>query len=386
MRKLNLGFSVACLAALMLADTAQAQLYFGGGGRGGTSVGISTPGFGVGYRSGGWGGSGWGVRIGQPYYYGSGWNAYPGYGYGYGSPYYGGAWYTSYPSWGSSVYSYPSYYSSSWSYPSSTYYSSGSTWDPSYAAGPLSSSYQALYQEPRDQNQVLLRVHVPEPSAKVWIEDQLTQQQGTDRLFVSPPLNAGTYHYTVRASWMENGREVSREQKVKVEAGREAQVNFQQRAGESGINRTGFDQPAPATSPARDPSRPQDNRDSPSKSGLQPDSNPNVGTRDNRPLTPGTPESRSQDANRPVPAPGAISQTSTSTVSGKVVRVEKDQLVLTTTDGNREQTYRIPAEVSVMLNGKKADLNELKPGMTLSLSTKAGSPTTVTRVEATSPK
>lgn len=416
MRRLSLGLSFVCLAMLVLADTAQAQFSFGRGGRGGwggTSVGISTPGFGVGYRSGGWGGSGWGVRIGQPYY-GGGRGGYPGYGYGgygngYGQPYYGGNWYSAYPSLGYSSYAYPSsgYYSSGGSYPSSTY-SLGSTGNPSYAAGPQSGSYQASYQEPQgqNQNQAILRVHVPETSAKVWVEGQLTQQMGTDRVFVSPPLEPGTYHYTIRASWMANGREVSREEKVKVEAGREAHVNFQQGGGDSAINRAGFEQPAPGTQPARDPSRPlddrnrldnpqrplnqerprtQDDRDRLNQSGLRPDSNPNVGTRENRPITPGTPESRLQDANRQAPAPGAASQTSTNTVSGKVVRVEKDQLVITTTDGNREQTYRIPSETGIMLDGKKSELTALKPGMTLSLDTKAGSPTTVTRVVATSP-
>ena len=53
-------------------------------------------------------------------------------------------------------------------------------------------------------------------------------------MFVSPPLEKGQrYHYTIRASWMENGKEVSREKKVDVEPGREFTVNFSQRGDEA---------------------------------------------------------------------------------------------------------------------------------------------------------
>jgi uncharacterized protein (TIGR03000 family) len=94
--------------------------------------------------------------------------------------------------------------------------------------------------EPRAENlgnQVLVRVRVPSPDARVWIQDMLSQRQGTERLFISPPLEAGsTYSYIIRASWMENGKEVSRDQKVRVTPGQPATVAF---AGPEDQNREG---------------------------------------------------------------------------------------------------------------------------------------------------
>jgi uncharacterized protein (TIGR03000 family) len=72
-----------------------------------------------------------------------------------------------------------------------------------------------------------VRVVVPSPEAKVWIEDTLTRQKGTDRVFVSPPLEQGpTYAYTVKTSWLERGREVTLEKPVKVRPGQESLVDF----------------------------------------------------------------------------------------------------------------------------------------------------------------
>src|SRR5262249_13929838 len=40
------------------------------------------------------------------------------------------------------------------------------------------------------------------------------------------PLEPGTYTYTLRSTWMENGREVNREKQVSVKPGQEAVVRF----------------------------------------------------------------------------------------------------------------------------------------------------------------
>jgi uncharacterized protein (TIGR03000 family) len=70
-------------------------------------------------------------------------------------------------------------------------------------------------------------VLVPSPNAKIWFDDTPTHQQGTCRLFVSPPLGRGeTYSYTIKASWLEKGREVIREKQVKVRPGQETLVDF----------------------------------------------------------------------------------------------------------------------------------------------------------------
>jgi uncharacterized protein (TIGR03000 family) len=79
-------------------------------------------------------------------------------------------------------------------------------------------------------NQATVRVTVPDPDARVYFDDELTRQTGPERTFNSPPLDPSkSYTYTVRATWTENGREVSRSQDVKVQAGREAAVDFREK-------------------------------------------------------------------------------------------------------------------------------------------------------------
>ncbi len=72
-----------------------------------------------------------------------------------------------------------------------------------------------------------IRVLVPSPNANLWFDNTPTLQQGACRLFVSPPLDREkTYTYTIKASWLERGREVTREKQVKVRPGRETVVDF----------------------------------------------------------------------------------------------------------------------------------------------------------------
>src|SRR5262245_3963279 len=78
------------------------------------------------------------------------------------------------------------------------------------------------------QAPAILRVTVPE-NAKLEIDGMKTTQTSSVRLFESPPLASGKkYSYTVKASWMENGKEVTREQTVSVQAGRESAVDLRQ--------------------------------------------------------------------------------------------------------------------------------------------------------------
>jgi len=100
------------------------------------------------------------------------------------------------------------------------------------------SGYQSFYGRPgANRNEALVRVQVPSPDARVWIQDMLSRQRGYERVFISPPLEpGGKYTYTLRASWMENGREVSREKKVSVSPGQPATVVF---SGAAGQNREG---------------------------------------------------------------------------------------------------------------------------------------------------
>ena len=56
---------------------------------------------------------------------------------------------------------------------------------------------------------LILSVKVPQPAAEVLVDGKKTQQTGTDRIFESPPLEAGKgYAYTITARWIEGGRVV----------------------------------------------------------------------------------------------------------------------------------------------------------------------------------
>jgi uncharacterized protein (TIGR03000 family) len=86
---------------------------------------------------------------------------------------------------------------------------------------------RALYAPTPLTNEAAIRVRVPDPEARVSFDDALTRQTGDERTFTSPPLSPGkTYTYTISATWLENGREVTRSKDVKVEAGRAATVDF----------------------------------------------------------------------------------------------------------------------------------------------------------------
>jgi uncharacterized protein (TIGR03000 family) len=70
-----------------------------------------------------------------------------------------------------------------------------------------------------DSSTALVVAHMPE-DAQIWFEDTPTQQRGTLRQFVSPPLTPGKrYTYTVRLQWHEDGQWVSQVHSFPVHAG-----------------------------------------------------------------------------------------------------------------------------------------------------------------------
>jgi uncharacterized protein (TIGR03000 family) len=63
--------------------------------------------------------------------------------------------------------------------------------------------------------------------AEIWFDDEKTVQEGTVRLFVSPPLPPGRdYTYEVRARWREAGNEVTQSHRVTVRAGQQVSIAF----------------------------------------------------------------------------------------------------------------------------------------------------------------
>jgi uncharacterized protein (TIGR03000 family) len=189
MRKTLVIVALTLITVMASASDAFAQGRGGRGGRGGYGGGRG------GYGGGGYGG----IFIGSGYY----------------SPYsYGGGYYSPY-SYGSGYYADP-YYNSSPSYYSDT------------VQVPATDIRQSLYNQPTSQQQTAtVMVRVATPNTQVWFDGTATSQQGMERSFYSPPLDSGSsYTYTVRARWTENGQAVDREQRVSVQAGQTANVDF----------------------------------------------------------------------------------------------------------------------------------------------------------------
>jgi uncharacterized protein (TIGR03000 family) len=204
---LSLGMLLLVGAAILVAPGfAQAR----GGGHGGGGHG------GGGHGGGHFGGGRSGGYRGGMYHGGS---RYGGYHYGYGRyrPYYGG--YGYYP------YSYNTY----------PYVDSDEDVTPPNpddyptvtlpAASDQAGSPPATGSDQPDSN-AHVTVNVP-ADAQVWFDDTPTTSTGATRQFDSPPLTpGGRYSYEIRASWKENGREVTRTQRVEVTAGAHASVSF----------------------------------------------------------------------------------------------------------------------------------------------------------------
>lgn len=75
-----------------------------------------------------------------------------------------------------------------------------------------------------------LQVLVPDASAQVWIGDYKTTTTGTTRYFDSPPLDpTKSYSYTVKAEWQQDGKPMSEERTVTVNAGSQPVVDFTRR-------------------------------------------------------------------------------------------------------------------------------------------------------------
>jgi uncharacterized protein (TIGR03000 family) len=83
-------------------------------------------------------------------------------------------------------------------------------------------------QEASASRPAYLEVYVP-PDARLTIDTAPTQQTGSNRRFQSPPLPTGqVFTYHLKASWIENGREVISAKDVRVAAGQETRVDLRQ--------------------------------------------------------------------------------------------------------------------------------------------------------------
>src|SRR5262249_18578154 len=74
------------------------------------------------------------------------------------------------------------------------------------------------------------------------------------------------------------------------------------------------------------------------------------------------------------------------THEGKIVRIDKDELVMTD-QGGKERTHRLNKDVKLRLDHKDVtltDINDFKAGMKVRVTTKKGDPKTILKVEALS--
>jgi len=62
---------------------------------------------------------------------------------------------------------------------------------------------------------VAIVVIVPSEKAQVWIDGKPTKQNGTARVFYSPPLTPGKYVYKILARWTEDDVNVTAERTLR---------------------------------------------------------------------------------------------------------------------------------------------------------------------------
>jgi uncharacterized protein (TIGR03000 family) len=191
--------------------------------------------------------------------------------YGWGYPYAG----YSYPSYSYPSYSYPSYNYENYyvapylpdygTYPYTSYRNPAVT----YASPGMSASSTApsAYEGAEEASSpataasdaAVVNVRVPVANAQIWIQGQKTQQQGTVRHFVSPPLEPNLdYTYQVRAQWQENGQPVTVSKSVPVRAGDRVTVSFRTPPAQPSAN-TGSNNPSSTSGGQAQPTNPSGN-------------------------------------------------------------------------------------------------------------------------------
>jgi uncharacterized protein (TIGR03000 family) len=111
-----------------------------------------------------------------------------------------------------------------------------------------------------------LTVIVP-PDAEIEIEGAKTTSTGQLRRYKSPPLQLGAkYHYTIKATWMENGKPRTLELQVPVSAGTESAVDFIKEAAKPPMKDTPPKDTPPKDTPPKDtPAKDTPKKDTPAK-------------------------------------------------------------------------------------------------------------------------
>ena len=122
-------------------------------------------------------------------------------------------------------YSYPVYYGAPYAVEVPVY-SPPAGYQSFYPPGTVPPDAAAAPAPALSEQVVQVQVRVP-GNAQVWFGGASTQQNGSVREFVSPPLVPGRdYTYQIRARWMEGGREIDQTRTVRVHAGERVTVDF----------------------------------------------------------------------------------------------------------------------------------------------------------------
>jgi uncharacterized protein (TIGR03000 family) len=138
---------------------------------------------------------------------------------------YSPSYYATYPSLSSSPSSYAAY--QSWIPQPGGYYGAGgpahyyrnSASEGYYGSTGSEDYYRTATAESPRKRPVRVNLQVPS-DARVWFDGSQTNQTGTIRSFVSPPVAAGPeYAYQMRIQWKQNGKDVTQTRQIKVHAG-----------------------------------------------------------------------------------------------------------------------------------------------------------------------
>jgi uncharacterized protein (TIGR03000 family) len=104
-------------------------------------------------------------------------------------------------------------YSNPWNY------SGSSTAGGYYGSTGTEGYYDTSTAESPRKRPVLVNLRVPS-DAKIWFDGDQTNQTGTARSFVSPPVAVGReYAYEIRIQWQQDGKDVTQTRQIKVHAG-----------------------------------------------------------------------------------------------------------------------------------------------------------------------
>src|SRR5262245_2903149 len=95
------------------------------------------------------------------------------------------------------------------------------------AAGALAAALSPAPAQPAQPAQGARITLVVPASAEVFFTDKPTKQKGSERLYLTPPLNPGREnYYEVVVRWQEGDKAIERVRKVVVKPGESVRINF----------------------------------------------------------------------------------------------------------------------------------------------------------------